>query len=565
MSSNPLPLPGMGNDVSGNQINPQDLLRRIYMQQQPAAQTQGQTAIGPAMPQPQTARHQMPLQPGGQIAGEYATKGGHQRASMQALGTTLQNTVAQANNALQQHEQKVLSQKTDAYSHAVQGIAQAQEMLKSDPTNMEAVQMKARNEDFLKAFLDPTTPEGKKNIKMLVKAYGVQDGEKTPEQIAAQGSAKKVQQQAKLVADAEKLQSGTAFPQTAQMSPMSQIQAQMVKAGLTPKAATGTAILNNQTTAAKTLETSQDKQTALDAKEAMQQERLGLDDKGNPKPIDQLPPAMQAKVQSERANDEFKAAQAQFQKAKAAALADPSSPQNQLAAIRASSMQKFAAASMLRAQVGLMRYNMDATSTGPDGQPIKGALEINGQTIGKGYASAATKAIQTQAQFIDADGAIDNLAAAAQSLQQSGQRFNDPRLVKLMNDPHFKAGDSAWLDSQLSGTIGASLTSQQRDYLIAQKQARENIMAIRKVIGTGVSVKAMDAITSTLPGATTPDFDYASRQIQAVKGQLNRLQQGVPKLNIPTRPNQPGTPSNPSSQNASPDKLTNDLNEALKF
>jgi hypothetical protein len=219
---------------------------------------------------------------------------------------------------------------------------------------------------------------------------------------------------------------------------------------------------------------------------------------------------------------------------------------------------------MLRAQVGLLNYRMNSTATGEDGKPIAGATEINGQTVGPKFAAAATKAIQTQAQFIDADGAIDNLSAAAKEMQTAGQKFNDPRLTKILSDPHFKAGDSVWIDKQLNSTLGASLTSQQRDYVIAQKQAVENIQAIRRILGTGVSVKAMDAITSTLPGAQTPDYDYAARQIQAVKGQLGRLQQGVPRINVPSRPNQPGAGSDRSPQ-PTPDKLTNDLNEALKF
>lgn len=555
-----LPIPGMTNDPAGSTINPTDLLRQIYMQRQPMPMAQGTISTGPAMPQPQTALHPMPVPQGGGVPqGEFQTKGAHQRASMQSLATTLQATVAKANNALQQHEQKVLTQKTDAYTHAVQGIAEAEEMLKSDPTSMEALQMKQRNTDFLNAFLDPTTPEGRKNIKLLEKAYAVQNEEKTPEQIAAQSSAKKVRQQADLTAMAERLKSGSAFPETAGISPLSQIHGEMVKQGIMPKAATGTAILNNQTQSAKALTADEQKQQDF----AIKRERLGLDEKGNPLPLDKLPLTQRAKVESERTMDDYRKAQSEYARAHAAAVADPRSLQNQLALIRAGAMQKFAAASMLRSQVQLLNYRMNSTATGEDGNPIPGATVINGQIVGPRFAAAATKAIQTQAQFIDADGAIDNLSAAAKNLNDSGQKFNDPRLVKLLNDPHFKNDDTPWFENQMSSGIGSTLTSQQRDYLIAQKQARENIMAIRRVIGTGVSVKAMDAITSTLPGVTTPDYDYAQRQIQAVKGQLLRLQQGVPKINIPQRTNQPGTAG--SAPIAPPDKLTSDLNEALKF
>jgi len=215
--------------------------------------------------------------------------------------------------------------------------------------------------------------------------------------------------------------------------------------------------------------------------------------------------------------------------------------------MRASAMSKFANASALRAQVGLLRYKMDALGTDGSGNALPGTTSIDGTTIGKSLANAAIKSIQTQAQFTDADGAIDNLAAAAHELSDSGQKFNDPRMVKLLNDPRMKAGDNEWFQNQMSSGLAASLTSQQRDYLIASRQARENIMAIRKVIGTGVSVKALDAITATLPGASTPDLDYAIKQITAVKGQLGRLQSGVPQVNIPGRTNQPGAPKSPAS------------------
>src|SRR5215469_7100219 len=169
MATPPLPLPGMGNDPVGASVSPTELLQRIALGQQMHPMGTGTTSIGPAIPTPQTRLHPMPVPQSGVAQGDFETKGAHQRASMQSLSQSLQATVAQANNMLQQHEQRVLTQKTDAYTHAVQGIQQADEILKSDPTNAEAMQMKARNQQFLQGFLDPTTPEGKKNIKLLEK------------------------------------------------------------------------------------------------------------------------------------------------------------------------------------------------------------------------------------------------------------------------------------------------------------------------------------------------------------------------------------------------------------
>jgi hypothetical protein len=146
-------------------------------------------------------------------------------------------------------------------------------------------------------------------------------------------------------------------------------------------------------------------------------------------------------------------------------------------------------------------------------------------------------------------------------LNDSGQKLNDPKLVKLLGNPHFKANDNVWFQNEMNSGIGGTLTSQQRDYVIAQKQAVENMSALRGMLKSGVSQKQMDNIVNTVPGPQTPDFDWGMRQVQAVKGQLDRLRQGVPNVNIPSRPNQPGA----GGTAAPSDKLTNDLNKALQF
>lgn len=527
------------------QADPLAQLQSIYALHQPVPYTTGTISTGPALPQPSLRPAQPVPQGAGVAQGSFASRAAHTRASLQQLGTTLQSFVAQASNALAQHENKIISQKTDAYTHAIQGISQAQEMLKSDPNNAEAQQMLQRNQDFLKGFLDPTTPDGKKNIKILEKAYPATQNpeEDSEEQKAAQGSLKKVIAQQQMAAASERLQSGQGFPVTAGMSPLTQINAQMVKAGVTPKAATGGQIINAQTQASKAEQTAA---TAAD-EHTIQRERLGLDQNDKPIPLDQLPAQQQAKVAVERSKDQLQQAQTVYTQARQAALSNPNSVPNQLSLMRAQAQLKFANAAALRGQAMMLNYYMNAYGTGAQGETLPGTISINGQTVGMRAANAAIKAIQTQAQFIDADGAVDNLDSAIKTMFSAKQSLNDPRLVKLMTDPHFRENDNQEaFDKWISSDVAATLSPEQRQYIIAQKQARENIMAIRRVIGTGVSVAAMDAITQTLPSAVTPDYDYAQRQIQAVKGQLGRLQQGVPQVNIPGRTNQPGAaPSQP--------------------
>ena len=556
-------------------------LQQLLTARQPLAQ--GSISSGTQIPQPQPIGTPMQQAPGGGAAqGHFADKGEHKRASMNSLAQATQNLVAQVHNAYQARENKQLGQKFSTLVGSQKGmqaadeqIKNAQSVLQQDPGNAQAQemlqnaqQMKQHNVTVLNQLLDPTTPEGKKNIKLFNKGFGFDDkNADTPERAAAIQSMQKQTQQSTpstvpgmsmpgamgttqqtpatqgptVTLAGSGLNAGAAgllsqMPQGIGMSPATQVSAQMVQAGVTPKAATQGQIMANQNTAAKTV-TTQEKNTA---DEKIKQERLGLDDKGTPIPLDKLPVATQAKVANERAGDDLKSAQANLAQARQKAMEDPKSPQNQIALMKASGYSKIAEAMQLRAQVMMLNYQASTYGKGAQGETLPGTINIGGQTMAPRLAAAATRAIQTQAQFIDADGSIDNLMAAAKDMSSSGQALNDPRLVKLMTDPRFGDESSPWFSNQMGGEIGSTLTSQQRDYLIAQKQARENIMAIRKVLGTGVSVASMNAITTTLPGAQTPDFDYAQKQIMAVKGQLGRLKQGVPNLNMPKPPVAPG-------------------------
>jgi hypothetical protein len=514
---------------------------------------------------------------GGAAQGHFADKGEHKRASMQSLAASTQNLVAQVHNAYEARENKQLGQKFSTLIGSQKGmqaadeqIKNAQTVLQSDPDNAQAKQMlsdaqlmKQHNVTVLNQLLDPTTPEGKKNIKLFNKGFGFDDkNADTPERAAAIQAMRSQTQntttpsspatqlpggamgqpgptmpatQGQPVAQASSgLNEGAAgllsrFPQGIGMSPQTQVSAQMVQAGVTPKAATQGQIMANQNTAAKTVTTQEEKA----AQQKIQRDRLGLDDHDQPIPLDQLPVAAQAKVASERAGDTLKKAQADYDSARQQALQNPKSPQNQVALMNASARMAMAQSMGLRAQIMQLNYQMNALGTGADGKPLPGTMNVGGTTIGARQAAVVSRVLSTQAQFTDVSGAVDNLAARATALSESGGALNDPRLVKLMGDARFKDGDSPWFSNQMAGEVGSTLTSQQRDYLIAQRQVVENVTALRGMLKSGVAQAQIDAMTKTLPGANTPDIDYAMRQIQAVKGQLGRLKTGVPDLNMP--------------------------------
>jgi hypothetical protein len=546
MATTPIPLPQQQTQgdpgLSGS--DPRAILAAIS-----AGHTQGSgtTSIGTQIPMPQP-RTLMEGSPNSGVAqGSFATKGAHQRASLQNLTGSVQNLVSTAVNIHQQQQNKQLGQKFSTLTGSVKGVQAADEMMKNaqamlqqDPNSQQgqqmlqqAQQMKQHNTTILNQLLDPNTPEGKKNIKLFNKGFGFDDkNADTPERAAAIAA---MQQQNK------DLNQGAAgmlsqMPTGIGMSPQTQVQGEMVKAGVTPKAATQGQILHEQGSAAKTLTTDEQKQQAL----RLNQTRLGMDENNKPLPLESLPVAQQAKIAGERASEQVKYAQAQLAQARQSALADPNSPQNQLALMRARAMSSFAGSAAIRAQVMQLNYLMNARGVGADGQPLPGSQSIGGSPVGTRLAGQAIKTLQAQAAFTDVDGALDNLDAAAKTLASTGQRINDPRLVKLMTDPHFKSGDMDSFQNWISSGVASSLSPEQRDYLIAQRQAKENITAIRRYTGGGVAQKQVDAMYGTLPGATTPDYDTVSRQIKAVKGQIGRLHTAIPSMNVeePETPNQ---------------------------
>lgn len=552
MGAMPIPMPQQqtqGDPSLGNtpQIDPRQLLQMLA--QGRGQQGQGTSSVGTSIPMPTPIGNgPRPVGQTGPAQGEFATKGGHQRASMASLTQSVQSISNQAHNALEQHQNKQLGMKFQTLVGSQKGIQAADEMqknaqtmLQQDPNSAEgkqmletAQQMKQHNTTILNQLLDPTTPEGKKNIKLFNKGFGFDDNNAdTPERAAAIEAMKKTNPQMSQGAAGMMSQ----FPTGVGMSPQTQVQAEMVKAGVTPKAATGGQVLASQTQAAKAGVTDEQKK----AKQDFDYQRLGLDPQTHkPIPLDQLPETQRAKVEGERASEQVKYAQAQLAQAKQAALSDPQSPQNQLALMRARAMSSFAQSSAIRAQVSQLNYLMNAKGVGADGQPLPGSQSIGGSPVGTRLAGQAIKTLQAQAAFTDVDGALDNLDAAAKTLSSSGQKINDPRLVKAMTDPHFKSGDMDSFHNWISSEVAGTLSPEQRDYLIAQRQAKENITAIRKYTGGGVAQKQVDAMYGTLPGATTPDYDTVSRQIRAVKGQIGRLHTAIPSMNVasPETPNQ---------------------------
>ncbi len=91
------------------------------------------------------------------------------------------------------------------------------------------------------------------------------------------------------------------------------------------------------------------------------------------------------------------------------------------------------------------------------------------------------------------------------------------------------------ISALISGGAMGSLTSQQQEYLIRVTNLVENAMAMRSVLGAGQGSEDLrSAITATIPGPTTPNKNYALKQLDIFERVLDRLERGVPKVPLRT-------------------------------
>lgn len=115
----------------------------------------------------------------------------------------------------------------------------------------------------------------------------------------------------------------------------------------------------------------------------------------------------------------------------------------------------------------------------------------------------------------------------------------------------------------ITGTIGTSMTDQQKEAVIAIRQLMENAMMLRTLgaMGQG-SDDLRHAIIDTLPGAKSPDVPYMLRQLDQFYQTVQRLHKGLPTLGNNPRagetPTTPVTPTTPSTDDKNKKKKSLD-------
>lgn len=205
---------------------------------------------------------------------------------------------------------------------------------------------------------------------------------------------------------------------------------------------------------------------------------------------------------------------------------DPNSPTYKLAITRASIARENASAAITRAQAYYGSYLERAFNKDLSGNVLPGAPQItdaggNTTTVGSANAPQAVKAQSNAAQFGDVGGALDNLEAKAKALVASGGKLNSPSVVYALQH-------SSGTPSELIQSLDkAGLTPEERDYVVSNLAAHENVQALRKSAGgtaTDSSVAKLDAL---LPSGSTPDIDYLLNQTGQIRQTASRLGKGV--------------------------------------
>lgn len=167
----------------------------------------------------------------------------------------------------------------------------------------------------------------------------------------------------------------------------------------------------------------------------------------------------------------------------------------------------------------------------------------NGNTLQYASATEINRANQAEpGRYVPAGEGRNalNKTALLEDIRGSIQQTRE----SLATIPEFSASDKAMIAvalrdrdpksavSQLiGGAAGGHMTPQQQEYLINLAQLHEQALAMRSVLGAGQGSEDLRAaILRTIPGPSTPNKAYASKQLDAFEKTLNRLSRGVPTV-----------------------------------
>jgi len=219
--------------------------------------------------------------------------------------------------------------------------------------------------------------------------------------------------------------------------------------------------------------------------------------------------------------------QAEARAALARAQNDPNSPAFKLASQRAATANANAGAAIERAQA----YALNATGanfgTDTAGNPLQGSTVVGNKPVGSKFQATVQNQQGRVAQFNDVLGATDNLENTARRLVNTRGKgaISSTKVAAALAEPIGTFGK--WVQGQVANGM---MSPEERDYVTNLRAFRENLQALRKSAGGGVSDSQVDRLMEMAPGAATPDLDYLLRQTGQIRATANRLSKGIPNV-----------------------------------
>ena len=167
--------------------------------------------------------------------------------------------------------------------------------------------------------------------------------------------------------------------------------------------------------------------------------------------------------------------------------------------------------------------------------------QVNGSPFGTYVpATAGTQALTKEAGFAELNRIVDLTHDSLTGLKTPFSAEQRAKMALALRSPN---PASAW-DAFFHSSVGEALTPDQADYATALASLNENAMALRSIQGMGQgSDQLRGAIHAMLPGAGTPNPQYAERQLNIIKAMMQTLKGGVAKTGI----KQPEVPRIPNT------------------
>ena len=175
-------------------------------------------------------------------------------------------------------------------------------------------------------------------------------------------------------------------------------------------------------------------------------------------------------------------------------------------------------------------------------------------------AGSGEKALNKTALIEDIRGNITNTRNFLKNLKTDFTPAQRAQLAYVLKSGDPKSSISAFMQ----GSVAATLTPDQVDYVTDIFQLIENGMAMRSVLGAGQgSDELRAAIRSTIPGATSPNKKFSVAQLDKFEQVINRLSAGIPK--VPLRTDIGDTHTNTPTAAPAPGKGALTKDEAMEY